>query len=141
MVPPMGLYWEFEYPSAASFEFGDAEITAKFFKASALILSRGHRTVGGQVKGEVVTVSGQIKGEVVTGTDHKLSRVTFHLHDYPDLMGGAPNVVTPSNPVLIGGTNIVATTTPLERLLQPNMGQVWWSACATEYNFPPFEVP
>jgi hypothetical protein len=57
------------------------------------------------------------------------------------IMGGAPNVVTPSNPVLIGGTNIVATTTPLERLLQPNMGQVWWSACATEYNFPPFEVP
>ncbi len=73
---PMGLYWEFEFPTQTNFEFGDAEIVAKSFVASARIFSKGQRTV-----------AGHIEGQVVTGTDHKLSRVTFHLPDYPDLIG------------------------------------------------------
>ena len=73
---PMGLYWEFEYPTPASFEFGDAEIAVKSFVTSARIFSKGHQTV-----------AGHIVREVVTGTDHKLSRVTFHLPDYPNLIG------------------------------------------------------
>jgi hypothetical protein len=74
---PMRLTWGFSSGDLAGLKFDEVEIVSKSLHASGRLLSKENGRVGGLVQ-----------GPVEIGSDHKLDRVTFHLHNYPDLFGG-----------------------------------------------------
>ncbi|MEZ6058411.1 MAG: hypothetical protein R3C01_17050 [Planctomycetaceae bacterium] len=74
---PMRLYWEFNGTHLEAFAFGEIELVWKNEKVKGRLSSQSEHQV-----------AGYIEGKVELGSDHKLDRVTFHLPNYPNIIGG-----------------------------------------------------
>jgi hypothetical protein len=74
---PMGLYWDFTGADCGGLSFGEVELESKSFCANGQLFSIGQNQA-----------SGFIHGKVEIDPDEKLTRVTFHLPNFPDLVAG-----------------------------------------------------
>ena len=77
-----GLLWELTADDVSGFDFGEVDIMSELFTTKGLVTTKGQLFSRGRNR-----VAGYIDGSIKIGTDHKINKITFHLHDYTDLYG------------------------------------------------------